>query len=229
MIAVTRRLLRGRRPSTPAGRPRGLVRGSAPAAIAVVDGLGGTTAARVARALGADASLVSPAAMVAGFGCVALLLPLQANELAFETHEALSVLSSVAGDPELATGFAPGLVVVWCVTAANRRRLAVTHGAGVRNSAALLLGTSWHRERTLHAGDKGAAVRCRSAAILGMVDATGDRSLAGVLLADITANITALDRDCLHTVAIRLRDDRWSGAEAVVAAVRERRRMASRG
>lgn len=244
MIAITRRFLRNRSLSAAADRLRRPVRpraGERPApapagGVAVVDGLGGTPAAQVVRALGADsARIVSPVNMTGGFGCVALLLPLHADDLAFETHEALSVLSSVAGDPDLAAGFVPGLVIVWCVTSADRRRLAappVTNGtdvAGAANSAALLLGTSWRRERILHAGDERAAVHCRSAAIRGMVDATSHRSLAGVPLADTSGNITTLDPDCLHTLVLRLPDDRWSGAEAVTAAVRERLRTAGRG
>jgi hypothetical protein len=246
MIAITRRFLRNRRFfSTSADRPRGRFRArdgerqrqeSAPAGgVAVVDGLGGSPATQVVRALGADsARIVSPVNMTEDFGCVAVLLPLHADDLAFETHEALSVLSSIANDQDLAAEFAPGLVIVWCVTSADRRRLAaprVTHGTsvvGAGNSAALLLGTSWRRERILHAGDEQAAVRCRSAAIRGMVDATSHRSLAGVLLSDTSANITTLDPECLHTLVIRLPDDRWSGAEAVTAAVRERLRTAGR-
>ncbi|HVK22519.1 MAG TPA: hypothetical protein VM677_14265, partial [Actinokineospora sp.] len=114
------------------------------AAFALVDGFGGKLAGQVAAVLGGETRIVPLRDVTTGHDCLVVLLPLGVGPLSYEMHETLAVLTTIAADAEIAAGFDSGIVVVWCVTAADRRELAVrrTVTADHWNNTALLNGTA---------------------------------------------------------------------------------------
>ncbi|MBM7773992.1 hypothetical protein JOD54_004196 [Actinokineospora baliensis] len=208
-------------------------RRSAPAApppvggLGVLDGHGGPLAGQVARALGPTARLVDPWEITGGLDCLVVVLPLRTDDIAAETLDAVSSLGSVATDPALAGDFTAGVVVVWSAHHRDRAELAapqITSNAAVVdawNTARLLLGTSWQRERSRHAGDETAATHCVSTAIHRMLHATTHDPH----LPDVCTHLTALDAGHLHTLTLRLTDgstEHWSGHTPITTAVQVR-------
>jgi hypothetical protein len=193
--------------------------------VAVLDGGGagrGDALCRALEAAGYTAVTRHPLAITEPARCTLLVLPAHQDA---PPDAAQHILSAVASTAAGRTRSSPSrLVMTWHVPQDARAPLAAATGR--RNSAVLLLGSSWTRELHRHQDDVTAAVLCRSRQVVRVVSG---RVLAGVATRELVRELRVLDPHVVHGLSAQVAEyagdevrHHWTATDSIVAAVRVR-------